>query len=240
MAEKVEHKQFVFEIKELKASEDGRRALFTGYASTFGNIDLVGDIVKQGAFAKTIAADPTVNVLVDHRATVKTQIGYGFNMSEDAKGLFTTTEINLEKDAGREAYATLLHAKERGFKVGLSIGFMIVESDFDRKEGIRTITEVKLFEYSVVIFPANPKATVTAVKSVLESGKKEDVALLKRGIESHLREACGFSESEAKGFVAVGFRDMREAKENATKKKETEAYAAEVLGSLISKKTGDS
>ena len=54
MSKNIEHKQFSFDIRELKASEDGKRATFTGYASTFGNIDLVGDIVKQGAFSKSI------------------------------------------------------------------------------------------------------------------------------------------------------------------------------------------
>jgi HK97 family phage prohead protease len=216
MKAKIEHKRFSFEVEELKQSDDGTRATFKGYASTFGNEDFGGDIVAPGAFTKSIGKRPTVMVLADHTATVKSNIGFGMDMSEDAKGLITTTELNLEKDAGRETYAMLKQAKEVGYKIGLSIGFQIEDSDFDQKTGIRTIKEVTLWEYSVVIFPMNPKATVTAVKTILQSGKSDDIALLKRGIERHLREEEGFSKSEAEAFVSGGFRTLGDQGEKST------------------------
>ena len=42
-----------FDLKNSVVDEVGRT--FEGYASTFGNTDLVGDIIKPGAFKKTIA-----------------------------------------------------------------------------------------------------------------------------------------------------------------------------------------
>ena len=205
MKPKIEHKNFSFDVREIKASDDGTRATFTGYASTFGNKDLGGDIVAPGAFAKSIKKNKSIIVLADHTPSVKSNIGFGFDMSEDDKGLLTTTELNLEKEAGRETYAMIKQAKEVGYKIGLSIGYSIKESDWDEKSRTLTLKELDLWEYSVVIFPMNPKATVTSLKSILQSGKSEDIALLKRGIESYLRDEAGFSKSEAEAFVSEGF-----------------------------------
>jgi HK97 family phage prohead protease len=208
---KVEHKRFEFCVEEVKASEDGNRATFKGYASVYGNKDLGGDIVAEGAFSKAVKSGKPVMVLADHTATVKNNIGFGFDLAEDSRGLNTTTEINLEKEAGREAYAMLKHAKEVGYKVGLSIGYSVNDYEWDEKNRVRTIKSADLWEYSVVIFPMNPKATVTSVKSILKSGNDEDIAILKRGIENHLRDACGFSRDEATAFVSKGFSVLREA-----------------------------
>jgi HK97 family phage prohead protease len=205
MSAKLLHKRFDFKVDEVKANEDGTRATFKGFASAYGNKDLGGDIVAEGAFAKAVKAGKPIMVLADHTATVKNQIGFGFDLDESKRGLGTTTELNLEKEAGRETYAMLKHAQERGYKVGLSIGFSIDDYEWNEKDRTRTIKEASLWEYSVVIFPMNPKATVTAVKSILESGNKEDVAILKRGIEAHLREARGFSKTEAEIFVSGGW-----------------------------------
>ena len=45
----MERKTFEFEIKEL--SEEGQ---FTGYLSTFGNVDAGDDMIEPGAFKKTL------------------------------------------------------------------------------------------------------------------------------------------------------------------------------------------
>lgn len=212
-AKKMEHKVFEFEVDEIKLNEASNRATFTGYASAYGNKDLGGDIVAQGAFAKAVKAGKPIMVLADHTATVKNNIGFGFDLSEDSRGLKTTTEINLDKEAGRDTYAMLVHAKEVGYKIGLSIGFSINEFEWNEKTSTRTIKSADLWEYSAVIFPMNPKATVTAVKSVLESGSNEDVAILKRDIETHLRDERGFSKSEAEAFVAVGWNALGDQEE---------------------------
>lgn len=215
MKQKIEHKRFEFSVDEIKLSDDKTRATFKGYASAYGNKDLGGDIVAKGAFSDAVSKGKPIMVLADHSASVKNNIGFGFDLSEDDKGLFTTTEINLEKEAGRDTFAMLTHAKEVGFKVGMSVGFSIDEFEWNEKERTRTIKEATLWEYSVVIFPMNPKATVTSVKSILESGKSEDIAILKRDIETHLRDACGFSKSEAEAFVSTGWGALGEQDEES-------------------------
>jgi phage head maturation protease len=43
------YKTVPFELTELKASDGGGWS-FTGYASTYGNVDAGGDVVMRGAF----------------------------------------------------------------------------------------------------------------------------------------------------------------------------------------------
>ena len=50
-----EVKSFAFEVKEF--GNDNEYFTFEGYASTFGNTDLDGDIIDQGAFDKFLATN---------------------------------------------------------------------------------------------------------------------------------------------------------------------------------------
>lgn len=145
---------FKFQVKDI--SEDGT---FSGYASTFGNEDLGGDIVAPGAFKKTISENPDVPILWGHDEL----IGINKHAEEDRKGLYVEGELNLDVQRGREAYSL---AKQRAVK-GLSIGFTPVTVDYSRaKEGVRILKEVKLYEYSLTPFPMNERAGISSIKSM--------------------------------------------------------------------------
>jgi HK97 family phage prohead protease len=214
MAKKIEHKLCEFEVSgvELK-SDDGQtnRAEFSGYASVYGNKDLGNDIVAAGAFAKSLAKNKgMVPILIDHTASIEKQAGINIEASEDERGLKVKGQLNLDTNAGKTVHALLKQAGEVGYKTGLSIGYSVSDFEWDDKNRVRTIKSADLWEYSVVVFPMNPKATVTAVKTILESGKADEIAEIKRRIESHLREEEGFSRSEAEAFVSKGFCAFRD------------------------------
>jgi len=84
----MEIKSFPFEAKvDLDKNE------FEGYASTFGNRDLVGDIVERGAFAKTIQErlpKGLVKVLWQHYEPM----GLPKHMEEDSKGLYVVAKVS--------------------------------------------------------------------------------------------------------------------------------------------------
>ena len=63
------------------------------------------------------------------------------------------------------------------------------------EEPRRTLKKVELIEVSLVTFPANGKARISAVKSL------DEVASL-RELEAYLREVGGFSKSEAIAIVS--------------------------------------
>ena len=155
---KILTKSFGFEVK---AVDDN--GTFTGYGSVFGNVDLGGDLVAQGAFKRTINnRGDKVKLLWQH--DMSQPIGVWKSLEEDTHGLLVTGQLNLDVQQGREAYALL----KQGALDGLSIGFQTVDDSYDETSGVCTIKEVKLWEISLVTFPMNEAAEVTAVKSAFE------------------------------------------------------------------------
>jgi hypothetical protein len=148
----MEKKGFRFELKEVK--EDGS---FEGYASVFGVADFYGDIVMAGAFAKTLDEQKQFPLLAFHDPSQPVGILEG---EEDGIGLKIKGWLNLAVQRAKELHALL----KQGAIKGLSIGFDAIKKEFDKE--IRILKEIRLWEVSLVTFPANPMAQVTAVKNV--------------------------------------------------------------------------
>lgn len=164
MDKSVKFLTFGFEIKDLdEAANEGR---FTGYASTFGNIDLGLDIVEKGAFKQTLKATKgKIPILADHNPYE--QIGWNEKAIEDDRGLLVEGSIDLNVQKGKERYSLAKKALEIGAKFGLSIGYMTIKAEPDKENPrIRRLKELKLFEYSFVTFPMNVEAMVTAAKGL--------------------------------------------------------------------------
>lgn len=157
---RLEFKTFGFEFKEV--SEKG---LIRGYASTFGNVDQGLDIVDKGAFKKTLKENMAIPILADHDSTK--QVGWNLKAEEDNTGLFVEGELMInDVQLAKERYAIAKKAIELGAKAGISIGYMTIQASPDTKNPlIRHLKELKLFEYSLVTFPMNVEAMVTAAKS---------------------------------------------------------------------------
>ena len=143
-----------FKLKKSQVHDDGT---FEGYLSTFGNIDSYGDVIRQGAFKKTIAENGTFPTLWQH--DTYEPIGRFAELREDDYGLWVKGELNQDTQRGREAYALL----KQGALNGLSIGFSTLKDSWDGD--VRNIQEIKLWEGSLVTFPANELARVTSVRS---------------------------------------------------------------------------
>lgn len=168
---KPEIKTFEFKIEDA----DARKGVIRGFASTFGNVDLGSDIVDQGAFKKTLQENKgLVPILADHDPSK--QIGWNVRAEETEKGLYVEGKLDLENnEKAREKYGLIKTALELGANMGLSIGYGVVKALPDKERpSVRRLKELKLYEYSVVTFPMNTSAMVTAAKSWREDmGKKE-------------------------------------------------------------------
>lgn len=187
---------------------------FEGYASTFGNVDLGGDVVEPGAFIESVVRAKSdgraIPMLWQHDQ--REPIGVWKDISEDSKGLFVRGQLLVDADPlAKRAYG-LLKAKALG---GLSIGYGVpaggAEMD-ERRRGVRRLKKLDLREISLVTMPMNVAAKVTTVKSILDAGALPTV----REFEEHLREA-GFSKSLAAaiaGKAAPHLRGDPEAKAN--------------------------
>lgn len=170
MTPKVEVKSFELEIKD--ADSNG---MIRGYASTFGNVDLGMDVVDKGAFKKSIKESKGLfPILADHDP--QKQIGWNLRAEEDEKGLYVEGKIDLNVQAGREKFSLAKTAMEAGAKMGLSIGYMTIKAEPDRdKPMVRHLKELKLFEYSIVTFPMNTSAMITAIKSEFKQASNIDL-----------------------------------------------------------------
>jgi len=160
-------KDFTFDVKSVTDA-----GTIEGYASVFGVMDSEGDVVAAGAFSRTIKAwaakGRPVPVLWQHDAFQP--IGVTDSIEEDEKGLrVRATLLSADVVKAREAHA-LAKANALG---GLSIGFSVpnLASDgqpatfYDEEQNARVFREVKLWEYSLVTFPANEDAVITSVKT---------------------------------------------------------------------------
>jgi len=130
-----------------------------GYASLFGRRDQGGDVVRRGAYAASLAAlkaaGRAVKMLWQHDPAQP--IGVWDEVREDEVGLYVKGRILTEVDRGREA-AALLTA---GAIDGLSIGYRTVKAERDGT-GNRVLSELELWEVSLVTFPMLPEARIAA------------------------------------------------------------------------------
>lgn len=177
-----------------------------GYGAVFGVMDAYGDIVTRGAFAASLAAHRAAGtmpaMLWQHDA--REPVGVWSAMSEDDIGLRVDGRLVLDTTRGRDAWALL---KARALN-GLSIGFISKQWTYDRETDVRTLTEIDLWEVSLVTFPANGRARVSGVKHALDGIESL------RDAERLLRDA-GMSRSEAKGFVSTVMRLREERRDDA-------------------------
>ena len=134
-------------------------AVISGYASVFGATDQGGDVVERGAYAaslkRTEAAGGRVKMLWQHDP--QRPIGVWDEVREDERGLWVKGRILTDITQGREA-ATLVEA---GAIDGLSIGYRTLKAHKD-DAGRRRLSEVELWEVSLVTFPMLPEARVAA------------------------------------------------------------------------------
>lgn len=158
---------------ETRESEEGLfiEGYFSVFNSTYELWPGATESVAPGAFANTLGGD--IRALIDH----ETRLVLGRNKSgtlelrEDSHGLWGRVKINPnDQDA-----VNLYERVKRGDVDQCSFGFDIVKEDTEvRDDGSVhwTIREVKLYEVSVVTFPAYTETSVSARKRDFEEIQK--------------------------------------------------------------------
>ncbi|SNR60945.1 HK97 family phage prohead protease [Puniceibacterium sediminis] len=156
-----------------------------GYASLFGACDQGNDVVAAGAYLSSLkrlkSEGRAVKMLWQHDPAQP--IGIWDEVHEDSRGLYVKGRLLDSVEKGREA-AALIAA---GAIDGLSIGYRTVRAAKNDK-GQRLLTELELWEVSLVTFPMLPSARVASKGETLN-----DAALCKLAIalEGARREMAG-------------------------------------------------
>jgi hypothetical protein len=172
------YRDFHLDLKAL-----GPSGLVEGFAAGYGKPDRVGEVVRPGAFAKSIEAAKRRGAMPAMLLYHDTErpAGRWLSFEERAEGLLAKGALALGTADGDEAYRLL----KSGALAGLSVGF-IAQKRETRRDGVPEIVEADLLEVSFVTTPANPDAIVTSVKAL--PGVRE--------IERALR-AAGLSQRQA-------------------------------------------
>lgn len=128
---------------------------FAGYAAIFGRADRGGDVVRPGAFERSLKRRAgAVPLLWQHdQARPVGRIEY---LKEDKRGLRVIARLS-DGRSGREAAALL----RQGALAGLSFGYFVRRAS---GEAPRELDEVELVEVSLVRVPMQPKAWVHAIE----------------------------------------------------------------------------
>jgi uncharacterized protein len=222
-----------FSLKIKSLTDDGT---FTGLASTYGTTDLQGDVILAGAFARTLASQPANGFPLLFCHMSDQPLGTA-TVSDSKTGLVVQGKMVL---ADPNAVRVLAHLKAGGLK-GLSIGFDIPNPDSVSYDdaGRRILSEIRLWEVSVVAIPANPLAQITSVKSLADAeryilgikaaGPDAEMVNHLRAIHSHVLTLLGDAYPEPDDDDAEDSEDDDDAEdEKAFMLSELEALAAEV------------
>ncbi len=124
-----------------------------GYAALFNIRDGGGDVIRKGAFARTLAEQRApIPLFWQHRPDMR--IGWVESIAEDAKGLRVIASIdNPDGGAGMSL--------KQGKASGLSFGYRA--RGFSRSAAGRELTDILLLEVSLVTHPMQHTARVHLV-----------------------------------------------------------------------------
>lgn len=159
---------------------DPEQRIVEGYLNTWEK-DNVGDTIMPGAFKRTLkerGIQGTDEIQFCWNHDMSTAIGKFIELKEDDTGLFFAAKLTTTPKA-EEAWTLY----KDGILKAHSIGFSLVKNKWDygvNKDGSpnyyeRTIREIKLWEASATLFPANSGSVMTNLKSLLTENKCDNI-----------------------------------------------------------------
>lgn len=137
-------------LKHVQHDDENSEVRFAGYAAIFDRVDRGGDVVRRGAFARSLAAGGPVPLLWQHDPA--RVIGTVEALAEDARGLRVVARVNARIGA-------LVAART---VTGLSFGYRVRKASGSDP---RALIDVELVEVSLVKRPMQPLARVIAVRA---------------------------------------------------------------------------
>jgi HK97 family phage prohead protease len=152
---------------EIRMDDSGKPVL-DGYATVYdfryavaGGPEMGGfdEIIARGA-AKKSAEEADVRLLVNHSGVPLARTKSGtMTLESDDIGL----RVRAELDPSNPVVVELRSAMARGDLDEMSFGFRAILDEWSADYNERTIREVKLYDVSLVTYPANP-ATVAQMR----------------------------------------------------------------------------
>jgi len=168
---------------QFRVDNDGDNVKLRGYAAVFDQWTNINDWwsgnykerIKKGAFAKTISEMDVMSVWNHNTDIVLGSSKNGtLRLSEDDYGL----SIEIDPPNSPEGISKVESVK-RGDVKKMSFAFEVIkkEDEYDEKGFLknRTLTELKLYEVSPVVFPAYPQTSIGARSLLINNGIDIDI-----------------------------------------------------------------
>lgn len=196
----VKDNSLVASIKDI----DGKKGIITGYFSAFNNVDSDGDIIRKGAFSKTImengpqSPNPRIKHLMNHNTSMP--LGVLKSLYEDDKGLA------YESQSGSHSLGQdFIKMVESGLITEHSIGFRTVKrnqlQDYEGymknpSAGWFELTELKLWEgSSLTAWGANGNTPITGMKNLSKEDQLQKMLDRSKALEKFCRNTTATDET---------------------------------------------
>lgn len=152
-------------ITEIRAEEnDGKRticghaAVFNSWSETLGGFFPFKEIIRKGAFQKSIEKDD-IRALFNHDVNhvLGRNLAGTLELGEDGQGLFVKI-LPPDTQWARDLQVSII----RGDITQMSFGFVVEKDEWSTVDGVdtRELIEVKLFDVSPVTYPAYTQTDV--------------------------------------------------------------------------------
>lgn len=161
-------------VKVKAVGDDATTGTFQAYASVFDNIDSYGDVVRKGAFERTLKEweerEAKLPLLWGHDFYDPfSNIGHVEEAKEDDHGLWIEGVLDLENPKAAQVYRLL-----KGGRIDqMSFAFDTEASKRAVVDGVdvNELLDLTLYEVSVVPLGANQETEILAVKHGLKAGR---------------------------------------------------------------------
>jgi len=166
---------------EVRSLDTGDGSLkIGGYAAQF-NKEATGlsfrEVIAPGAFSRSLQSGEPVYLLVNHDTNgipLASTASGTLNLSEDEVGLRMEANLDPANPKAQELYSAI----SRGDIAKMSFAFTVAPEGSSRSEGLRTLTDLNLFEVSAVTWPAYNDTALGARSA--EDAQAEALELRKR------------------------------------------------------------
>lgn len=188
----------LFKSFEMKANENG---MIAGYFSTYDiEPDSYGDIVEKGAFTKTIAkrAESGHPFPLCFNHDFSAVIGSVKTIEDTEKGPYIEAEF-LDTQLAQDVRKMLQSGAIYQFSFAYDVLNSRKPTEDESAKGITNVlTELDVFEISVVTVPANQNAVATEVKAGRRNRKADELIIREciKSLESLLDDGADDTENE--------------------------------------------
>jgi len=173
----------LFELRfrpEFRTNDDGTASVH-GYATVYGHrYDVAGgppygftETIKRDAAKRSVEQRDDVRLLVNHDgiALARTRSGT-LRLESDDTGLYIEATLDVQRSPLAQS---LFSAMDRKDMDEMSFAFKVLDDEWDDEYSDRSISEVMLYDVSIVTYPANPAALASLKKE--RSADSEEVVV---------------------------------------------------------------